>query len=296
MRKWSEFSIFLLYFLVPFLDLFRIDIPNGTYYWMTLRFPFAHAMPLLLTVLFLVFLVIGLNFFRSRMFCSHLCPHGTVSQWLRKLMHYKLDIPIAVLLTPLISFTMLIYFVDKKEAWEAITTGGSAIIITAFLVLCLFIGVLLIRLRQKFCANACPYGFFQNLLTPEQSNTGKKAAVSLVLVLLGAAMTYSALTTPQTDIALGIGARIKTGADTMTYTYNLKLSNYIKAPETFVIRFKSKLHPVGKEFSEPIVVPEGGEKVLPFAFQVQQAEQVSFEVCAQEEGTCNDFSFTLAGQ
>ncbi|HEU4963681.1 MAG TPA: 4Fe-4S binding protein [Bacilli bacterium] len=295
MRKWSEGLIFLAYFFVPFFNLFRIDIPSGTYYWMTMRFPFAHAMPLLLTVLFLVFLVVGLNFFRPRMFCSHFCPHGTVSQWLRKLQHYKLDIPLAVLITPVIAFTLLIYFVDPSTAWQAITHGESTILITAFLVLCLFIGLLVIRLRQKFCANACPYGFFQNLLTPETTSTGKKVAVSLILLVLAGAMTATALLTPRTEISLGIGARMKTGADTMTYTYTLKLANNMGEPETFIIKF-GKLHPVGNSFSDPVVVPAGEEKVLPFAFQVQKATEVDLNVCAEKDGTCQDFDFTLSGQ
>jgi len=295
LRKWSEVLVLVLFFVVPFLDLFRIDILSGHYYWLTLRFAFAQALPLLLTILLLVFVVIGLNFFKPRMFCSHFCPHNTTSQWMRTLVAYKLDIPVAILVTPAIAFTLMSYFVDPGKLFDAIISFDPPFMAGFFVATCVFIGALVIKLRSKFCANICPYGFFQQLITPEKTSFGKKFAVSLVMMVLAGGMVASAVMTPGTEISLGTGARMKTGPETMTYTYNLTLVNNQGIDETFNVRFP-KLHPVGREFDAPITLKPGEEKVLPFAFQAAKDEQVQLTVCTEKEARCKDFSFTLAGQ
>lgn len=293
MRKWNEFVVFLLFFTVPFLDLFRIDIPNGHYYWFMMRFPFSHSLPLLLTIIFLVFTVIGLTFFKPRMFCSHFCPHNTMSQWERMLSRYKLDVPLGIAITPLISFTLMCYFVAPATIWDALIHGSSKMIWTFFIGLTLFIGVLVVKFRSEFCKNVCPYGLFQQLLRPEKPTLGKKIAVSIVMVLMASAMVASGLLTSGNEISLGSGARIKNG-DTMTYTYTLSLANNQSEPETYVIKF-NKLTPVGSEYAEPITLQPGEEKIIPFAFQVTEATGVQIDVATQKEGKQKSFAFTLAG-
>jgi hypothetical protein len=293
MRKWSEFLIFILYFLVPYFDIFRIDIPSGYYYWFTIKFPFSHALPLVLTILFLVMLVIGLSFFKPRMFCSHLCPHNTAAQWMRTLIKYKLDYPFGIILTPIISFTMLCYFVAPATVWSALTEGTSQMILVFYIAVTLFIGFLLLKLRSNFCKNICPYGIFQQLVRPEKPTRTQQIVVSVLLVLLASAMVTSAVATSTTEISLGTANRIKTG-DMMTYTYNLKLVNNSNAPETFVIKFY-EFEPVGKEFKDPIVLQPGEEKTLPFAFQAKTTQHVKFTVHTEHENRTETFQFTLAG-
>lgn len=292
-RRASEWLILILYFAVPQLDLFRIDILGGHYYWMTLRFSFAQSLPLLLTIVFLVFLVIGLNFFKPRMFCSHACPHNTASQILRSLKKWKLDLPVALLATPVITFTLLSYFVAPGDIWRALTTFQPLFLALTFLVLSLFIGGLVLRMRARFCANICPYGFFQQLITPERTSRSKQILVSTVMLVLASSMIASAMTTPGVEIALSNGARIKTGPATMTYTYNLALVNNQRTAETFHLTFHA-LRPVGNHFDAPLVLQPGEEKLLPFAFQATHNEQVAIEICTAS-GTCKSFNFTLSG-
>jgi hypothetical protein len=293
LRKWLQPIILLLFFIVPYTDLFRIDIPSGHYYWFTRKLPFSQAMPLLLTVLWLVFFVLGASFFKPRLFCSHLCPHNTMSQWLRTIRRLKLDLPLAILLTPLVAFTLLSYFVAPATAWEAITAGASTIISTSFIVLCLFIGFLLLKLRHDFCRITCPYGYFQQLFRPERTTKLGKAVTSALLLLLGGATAASVFFTSGTQIDLGTIARVDAGTR-IVYTYELRLANNTSQPETVNVTFH-KLQPMGQPFSEPILLAPGEAKKIPFSFQVQKTEQVEFDVCPQKENRCKQYRFSLSG-
>ncbi|TCP58314.1 4Fe-4S binding protein [Tumebacillus sp. BK434] len=293
MRKWLQVIILLLFFIVPYFDLFRIDIPGGHYYWFTRRLPFSQAMPLLLTVLWLVFLVLGLSFFKPRLFCSHLCPHNTMSKFLRALQRYKLDLPLAILLTPLVAFTLIAYFVDPRQVWSAITQGTSGMILIFFLFLCLFIGALLLRLRHKFCSNVCPYGHLQHLIRPERTTTLGKIVTAALLLLLGSATVLSVFFTSGLEINLGTIARVNAGHK-MIYTYELRLVNNRKQPETVSVTFH-KLQPIRSPFAEPILVQPGEAMQIPFSFEVQQTEEVEFDVCPQEQADCKQFHFSLSG-
>ncbi|ASS74337.1 hypothetical protein CIG75_04635 [Tumebacillus algifaecis] len=293
MRRWLQPIIVVLFFIVPYFDLFRIDIPSGHYYWFTRQLPFSQAMPLLLTVLWMVFLVLGLSFFKPRLFCSHFCPHNTLSQWLRKLQRYKLDWVLAIVLTPIVAFTLIAYFVDPRTVWSAITQDTSRMILIFFLVLCLFIGALLLRMRHKFCSTVCPYGYFQQLFRPERTTVLGKVVTGSLLVLLGGATVLSVFFTSGLEIDLGTVARINAGTR-MVYTYELRLINNKSEAETVTVTFR-KLQPVENPFSEPLIVQPGDAVKIPFTFQVQKTEEVYFDVCPQRENRCQTFSFSLSG-
>lgn len=294
MRKWTGPLVFLLFFLVPYLNLFRIDIPTGHYYWFTRRFPFSEALPLLLTVLLLVFTVFGLSFFRPRLFCSHMCPHNTTSRWLRKLMQWKLDIPVGILLAPLVSFTLLSYFAAPATVWAALTRGTSTILLVAFVVLTVFVGYLLLRLRQDFCKMVCPYGFFQHLFAPDAPKRSQQWIVVIVLLLLTAGMVTTATLTSSVEISLVSGTRVPT-PNAVTYTYTVTLANDSAVPETFTLRHLAGPPPAGSPFMPPPLVAPGESKGVPVAFRVAHTEVVQFEVCATQSAICKPFSISLSG-
>ncbi|ARU59912.1 hypothetical protein CBW65_01695 [Tumebacillus avium] len=293
MRKWLQPVILLLFFIVPYFDLFRIDIPGGQYYWFTRRLPFSQAMPLLLTVLWLVFLVLGLSFFKPRLFCSHFCPHNTISKFLRALQRYKLDLPLAILLTPLVAFTLIAYFVDPHRIWSALTEGTSGMVLIFFLVLCLFIGALLLRLRHKFCSTVCPYGYIQQMFRPERTTTLGKIVTAALLLMLGGATVLSVFFTSGLEIDLGTIARVNAG-NRMIYTYELRLVNNRKQSESVSVTFH-KLEPIRNPFAEPILIQSGEAMKIPFSFEVQQTQEVEFDVCPQQPADCERFRFSLSG-
>lgn len=293
MRKWIQLVILLLFFIVPYTDLFRIDIPSGHYYWFTRKLSFSQAMPLLLTVLWLVFLVLGLTFFKPRLFCSHFCPHNTMSQVLRTIRRWKLDLPLAILLTPPVAFTLLAYFVDPRTAWQAITEGRSTIILAFFIALCLFIGFLLLKLRHQFCRNTCPYGYFQQLFRPERTTRLGKVITASLLVLLAIATAVSVRFTSGVEIDLGTIARIHAGTR-MIYTYELRLVNNRSEQERVTVTFQ-KLKPFNHPEEQQIVLQPGEEKQVPFSFQVEKTEEVLLDVCAENEDRCKQFQFSLSG-
>nr|WP_236587789.1 4Fe-4S binding protein [Tumebacillus amylolyticus] len=295
MRKNIGWWIVGLFFIVPYLNLFRLDIQGGHYYWMTKRLSFDQPLPLLLTILLLVFLVIGLSTFRARLFCSTLCPHNTVSKALRALEKRRLDKPVAVVLTPLIAFTLISYFDEPRLALHGILYGQSPMALAFFVVLCLFLGSLLWKLRSKFCQNVCPYGFLQHLFTPDNPTRVAKIGVATLLLLLAVAMTVAALSTSASEVSFKQVSRVETGS-TITYVYNLGLTNNnATTAEHFTIKFAPDApQPIGLDVHDAIEVGPGATKVVTFALRTARLVTVQFEVCTEHEGTCKPFNVTLS--
>jgi hypothetical protein len=296
LRKSVGWWIILLFFLVPYLNLFRLDLHSGHYYWMTRRLSFDQPLPLLLTILMLVFLVLGLSTFRARLFCSAICPHNTLSKGLRWLERHRFDQPVAIVMTPLIAFTLISYFYEPRNAWRGIAYAESPTALAFFAVLCVFLGWLLLRLRSKFCQHACPYGFFQHLFTPANPTVLAKSLVALVLVVLAGAMTVTALSTTASEMSLKQVSRVQIG-QTMTYVYQLGLTNNNrKAAEGFRVKFDpAGPQPEGAGLQDLLQVGPGESQQLTFALRTTQLVTVKFEVCAQREGVCKAFSTTLSG-
>lgn len=294
--KSVSWAVVVLFFLVPYLNLFRLDIQGGHYYWMTKRLSFDQPLPLLLTILLLVFLVLGLSFFRARLFCSVICPHNTFSKALRWLERRRLDLPVAIVCTPLVAFTLISYFEAPQQAWRGIMHAESPMALAFFVVLCLFVGWLLVRLRTKFCQHACPYGFLQHLFTPENPTKLAKTLVALLLIVLAGGMTVTALHASASEVSLKQTSRVQIGS-TMTYVYALTLTNNsAKSPEVFQVKFPpGAIQPEGAQIDSPIPVAAGSSRQLSFALRTDKVITVRFEVCAQQEGICKPFSTTLSG-
>ncbi|PWK13379.1 4Fe-4S binding protein [Tumebacillus permanentifrigoris] len=296
LRKSIGWWIIGLFFLVPDLNLFRLDLHSGHYYWMTKRLSYDQPLPLLLTILLLVFLVLGLSTFRARLFCTALCPHNTLSKGLRWLEQHRLDQPVAIVMTPLIAFTLVSYFYEPHDAWRGIVYAESPMALAFFAVLCVFLGWLLLRLRSKFCQHACPYGFFQHLFTPANPTRLAKTLVALVLVLLAGGMTVAALRTSRSEVSLQQLSRVQTG-QSMTYVYKLGLTNNNrKSAELFTIKFDpAGPQPIGAGIRNGHTVNPGATEQLTFALRTTELATVQFAVCAQREGICKPFSTTLSG-
>ncbi|WP_161798182.1 4Fe-4S binding protein [Aneurinibacillus tyrosinisolvens] len=88
-RTITQISILLLFFIVPLLDIFRIDLVDLHFYVLRQRFSFSDGLILLLTVLLLVFAFVSIAQWFGRQFCGWMCPHNTFSGYLTKITHSK---------------------------------------------------------------------------------------------------------------------------------------------------------------------------------------------------------------
>jgi hypothetical protein len=238
----SQISVFVAFFLVPLLNVFRIDVGGQHFFLFGKKFAYDDGLLLLVAILFLVLLVVLGAKISHRFFCSYMCPHNTFVGFLIRIGKRVpgLDWAVAVLLAPLAAFALLAYFVDPGWLWNAIISfrGSPLLIFYWFTAVGLFL--LFGIFRYKFCANACPYGFFQMVFkdTPRERN-GVQGLASrlplLILVFLGGVMVYMAASHP------GYHARIIHIVETKTseqyiFAGKIEIENLQFQPQAYSIR------------------------------------------------------------
>jgi hypothetical protein len=258
-RTLSQVTILVLFFIVPLLDIFRIDLTHLHFYVLRKIFSFNDGYILLLTVLVLVFTFVSISQWFGRQFCGWMCPHNTFSGYLTKLTNSKtlrnssglrnaIDIGVSVVFAPLIGFSMIAYFYNPKNLLQDILSFNTgAWSFWAYILTVLFFFVMINRLRYKFCRSACPYGMLQMILSDKNSRTGgiknMFRGAGLVLTILMTAMVSILLFAifTSTGFAVSIGKNLQGVAakDRIIYTYNLQIENLQNKTTTFKLEYKN---------------------------------------------------------
>ncbi|GEN32796.1 4Fe-4S binding protein [Aneurinibacillus danicus] len=268
-RMLLQATILILFFIVPLLDIFRIDLVHLHFYVLTKSFSFNDGYILLLTVLVLVFTFVSISQWFGRQFCGWMCPHNTFSVYLTKITNSKtlrnnaglrnaIDIGLSLIFAPLIGFSMIAYFYSPKDLFEEIITFDTgAWSFWAYILATVFFFVMINRLRHSFCRSACPYGMLQMILSDKNSRTGgiknMFRGAGLVLTLLMTVMTsillFSIFT--NTGFAVSIGKNLQgvPAENRIIYTYNLQIENLKDKPATFTLTYQN--------------VPESWDVILP---------------------------------
>lgn len=194
-RLFSQLAVFVAFFLVPLQNVFRIDIGGQHFFLFGKKFAYDDGFLLLVAILFLVFLVVLGAKVSHRFFCSYMCPHNTFVGFLITLGKRirGLDFAVAMLLAPLVAFALLAYFVDPGWLWTALLSLKAVPLVIFYWFTALGLFLLFGISRYKFCANACPYGFFQMVFkdAPREPIGGRGWASRLpllILVFLGGVM------------------------------------------------------------------------------------------------------------
>ena len=136
-----------LFFLVPVLNLFRIDLVNQHFYLLTQKFSFHEGYILLLAILTLVFSFVSISQWFGRQFCGWLCPHNTFVGYLirftkwntNQVIRHSVDLLLSIIFAPIIAFCLLSYFINPFDIWNIIRSGAilncsgiSYIVLTMF--------------------------------------------------------------------------------------------------------------------------------------------------------------------
>ncbi|MGD8189965.1 4Fe-4S binding protein [Brevibacillus ginsengisoli] len=256
-RSLTQVIALVLFFLVPLLNLFRIDLVNQHFFLLTEKFSFNEGFTLLLAILTLVFTFVSISQWFGRQFCGWLCPHNTFVGYLIRVTKWNIlsnptvrnviDLLLSIIFAPIITFCLLAYFINPLDIWHTIISGNFLNITgIAFIVLLVFFFIMINRLRYKFCQNACPYGMLQMIL----SNGNQKRSLSktmfsgvgLVLLVIMTALIsctiYFATTSAGFYTSLTKKVNGVPSEKQLIYSFDLSVENLKNNPVHYTISYK----------------------------------------------------------
>ncbi|WP_164984847.1 4Fe-4S binding protein [Ammoniphilus sp. CFH 90114] len=244
-RPLTQVGIFVLFFIVPILDLFRMDLMQLRFYVFRKSFSFSEGYILLLSVLLLVFFFVGISKWFGRQFCGWMCPHNTFSVYITKLtssaklkhnpgFRQFLNIFLSILFAPVIAFCMIAYFFDPLTLFkDIITFHWTSWAVGAYALLIMFFFIMIYRLRSKFCRNACPYGMFQMILSDKDSSArgfksmfkGTGLVLLIIVIALVGLLGLSIFTTSGFSASINKKIQGIPAGEFVTYAYGLEIQN-----------------------------------------------------------------------
>ncbi|RKD24063.1 hypothetical protein BEP19_06545 [Ammoniphilus oxalaticus] len=247
-RPIAQVSFFLLFFFVPLLNIFRVDLTDLKFYLFATTFRFSEGYILLIIILFIVFLFVGISKWFGRQFCGWMCPHNTFSVYLYKLTQSKMmknkpllsrtiDFSLPIFLAPLIAFSALAYLFDPFNLAEQIfTLRWNNWTVGVFLLLSCVFFLMIFRLRSRFCRHACPYGIFQMTFADKHSNLrgiknmfqGTGLVLFLILSSLVGLLGFSLYSTNSYSAIIEKQIQGVPAGEFSTYTYILNVRNNAK--------------------------------------------------------------------
>jgi cytochrome c oxidase accessory protein FixG len=180
-KNWHQFRrrvqlvCFLIFLVLPFLNIVRFDIPKQRFYFAGYELWISEFAVVFFALMFLMFLVVLMSVFLGRIYCGYLCPQMIFSEasvfletWLKKkrVQRPKLVFLAAVAAASVIlAFVFISYF--AAPSLSLFSTSTAAGISGAVVTLLTFLDFAF--LRQKFCTTACPYGYLQGLLADDRT-------------------------------------------------------------------------------------------------------------------------------
>lgn len=191
LRKAVHLACFLVFVLLPFTNLLRIDIPRQRVFLAGFEILISEFSILFFATMFLMFVVAAMAIVYGRIYCSYACPQMIFSEWSvavqgwagrvaqklakggplgRKLVGRGLFLAVLAAASVFLAFVFTSYFVEPRDLarrlahFDLKTVGG---ITGATVTLLTFLDFTLVR--QKFCTSICPYGYLQGFLQDRQS-------------------------------------------------------------------------------------------------------------------------------
>jgi cytochrome c oxidase accessory protein FixG len=181
----------LFFFLLPFTNIIRLDVP-------TLRFYFFHSVLwveefyfLFLFLLIFAWVILTFSMIYGRVWCGWLCPQTTLNElaaWLKKKMEKLLKVKKAqglaantvaagimvvlleAVIALLVGFNLVAYFVDPYRMLAQLGTFSMNPVVAGCMIgIAALILADMLFIREKFCTKACPYGMLQMVITDDKT-------------------------------------------------------------------------------------------------------------------------------
>jgi cytochrome c oxidase accessory protein FixG len=180
-RKRVHVACFLVFLLLPFLNVVRFDIPRQRFYFFGYELWIDEFAIIFFALMFLMFLVVASSVFYGRIYCGYLCPQmifseasvalenrirkWTVKRGMSRGAVRPLFYAVVAVVSVALAFLFVAYFVEPRDLARRLIgldvhtaagiTGAAVTILT-------FLDFTLVRLR--FCTTVCPYGYLQGML------------------------------------------------------------------------------------------------------------------------------------
>lgn len=291
-RLFSQMGFFILFFLVPILNIFRMDLIQLRFYVFGKSFAFNEGYILLLCVLLMIFIFVGISKWFGRQFCGWMCPHNTFSVYIIKLtnshalknspgLRKLLDIGLSVLFAPIIAFSMVSYFFDPFTLFKQIfTLQWTSWSVGAYLVLVGFFFIMIFRLRSRFCRHACPYGMFQMIFADKNSSRadglknmfkGTGLLLFLIICSLLGLLGFSIATTDGFSAMVEKQIQGAPAGDYSTYTYDLKIQNNQHEEMKYYVTYEGIPTGWDVKLPEEIMVEGSKTHAEPMIFRIDKA-------------------------
>ncbi|MEN8222204.1 MAG: 4Fe-4S dicluster domain-containing protein [Acidobacteriota bacterium] len=187
-RRLFQFLSTVALFLIPFLNIVRLDIPTLRFYFFNSVLWIEEFYFLFLFLMLFTWVILTFSMIYGRVWCSWMCPQMTLIEltgWaktrLKKLFFKRGNVKQPVfrvllvhtilylftaLLSILIGFNIVAYFVDPFRILSGISAGTPDGMAIGFITgIGLLILLDMIFLREEFCKKACPYGMLQMVIT-----------------------------------------------------------------------------------------------------------------------------------
>ena len=186
-RKRIHLVCFLVFVLLPFTNLMRVDIPKERFYFAGFELWINEFAIIFFATMLLMFLVAASAIVYGRIYCSYACPQMIFSEasqeterWIRNRVRklfprwpagrreavaQTLFYAVLLVASTFVAFVFTAYFVAPRDLatrllhFDLVTAGG---ITGASVTLLTFLDFAFVK--QKFCTTVCPYGYLQGML------------------------------------------------------------------------------------------------------------------------------------
>jgi cytochrome c oxidase accessory protein FixG len=177
--------------VMPFLNIFRLDVPTLRFYFFNSVLWLDEFYILFLALMLFLWVFVMFAMLYGRVWCGWMCPQTVVSElvrWWEGKMRRMFRVPRSggafwrrggsfalvaagtAAVSLLIGFNLVAFFVDPVSMIRDIAAGRLGVvtggIIAGIAALVLVDGL---YWREKFCAKACPYGMMQMLVTDSRT-------------------------------------------------------------------------------------------------------------------------------
>ena len=176
---------------LPFLNIFRLDIPTLRFYFFNSVLWIDEFYLLFLAVMLILWVIVMFSMLYGRVWCGWMCPQTVVSEMVRwwegktrrlfrvhpsgkpfwrSAASWGLLAAGTGAVALYIGFNLVAFFVDPVSMIREIASGSLPVVtgaIIAGIAALVFVDALF--WREKFCARACPYGMMQMLVTDRRT-------------------------------------------------------------------------------------------------------------------------------
>jgi cytochrome c oxidase accessory protein FixG len=177
--------------VLPFLNIFRLDVPTLRFYFMRTILWIDEFYLLFLVAMLILWTIVIFSMLYGRVWSGWMCPQTLLNEFIRwiedkiirwfkisknkvsfkqRLFIFSASSVAAITISLLIGFNLVAYFVDPYRMIHQIFSGTMGSVTTGIIFsIATLVYIDIMFWREKFCTKTCPYGMFQFLVTDKNT-------------------------------------------------------------------------------------------------------------------------------